>query len=121
MLGFNQFISYCCYVFTFLHRLVASRSGTNLGQIVGAEDTDGVDDDGEGDHQVDGGGNELTRLEGDATDDDNGLGDTLAAEGGEEGRDDAIRQGGEETSHHRAEVERSGQNDDILGVEHFVC
>ena len=103
-------------MFTFLRRAVS----TDLGEVVGAEDANGVDDNGEGDHEVDGGGNELTRLEGDAADHDHGLGDTLAAEGGEEGGDDTVGEGGEETSHHGAEVERSGQDNDILGVEHFV-
>ena len=103
--------------FTFLRRAASA----DLGEVVGAEDTDGVDDHGEGDHELDGGGNELTGLEGDTANNDDGLRETLAAERSQERSDDALREGSEETSHNAPEVESSRQNDDVLGIEHFVC
>ena len=95
--------------------------GSDLGEVVGAEDADCVDDHSEGDHQVDSRCNELTSLEGDATNDDHGLGETLAAERSQERGDDTVRKGGEEASNNASEVERSRENNDVLGVEHFVC
>jgi phage tail tube protein FII len=59
-------------------------------------------------------------LEGDAAHDHDGLREALAAEGREEGRDDTVRERREEPTHNRAEVERRRENDDVLGVEHFV-
>lgn len=95
-------------------------AGADLGEVVGAEDTDGVDNHSEGDHELDGRRNELTRLEGDATNDDDGLSEALATEGRKEGGDDAVREGSKEAGNDRAEVERSRQNDEVLGIEHFV-
>jgi hypothetical protein len=104
-----------------LFSFLGSARRTDLGEVVGAEDADGVDDDREGDHQLDGRSEELAGPEGDATDNDDGLGDTLAAEGRKKGGDDALGERGEETSNDVSEVERSGEDDDVLGVKHFVC
>lgn len=101
--------------------LGSSAVGADLGEVVGAENANCVDDHSEGDHQVDGRCNELTSLEGDATDDHDGLGETLAAERSQERGDDTVREGGEEASNNASEVERSRKNNDVLGVEHFVC
>lgn len=103
-------------IFPFLHRL----AGADLGEVIGAEDTDRVDDDRERDHELEGRGEELTRLEGDTANHDNRLGETLRAEGGKERGNDAIREGRKEAGDNRAEVERSREDDDVLGIEHFV-
>ena len=90
----NQFIILLNY-FSFL------RSGrTNLGEVVGAEDANRVDDNGEGNHELNGGGQELTGLEGDTTDDDDGLSQALASERGKERGDDTVRECGKEAGHH---------------------
>lgn len=103
--------------FSFLDLGVAR---SNLGEVVGAENADRVDDNRKRDHELEGGSEELTGLEGDTTDDNDRLGDPLGTEGGDEGGDDAIREGGKEAGDHRPEVERSREDDDVLGVEHFV-
>jgi hypothetical protein len=95
--------------------------GTDLGEVVRPQHTDGIDHHGEGDHQLDGRSQELASLEGHTTHDHDGLRDTLATQRGQQGGDDAIHQGGEETGHHGAQVERSSEDDDVLGIEHFVC
>jgi len=105
-------------IFPCLRSRSAGRS--NLGEVIGAENTDGVDDNREGNHELDGGRDELTRLEGDAANDNHGLREALGAERGKEGRDDAVSEGGKETGDHGPEVERSSEDDDVLGIEHFV-
>jgi hypothetical protein len=74
--------------------------GANLGKVVGAEDANRIDDDGEGNHELNGGGQELAGLEGDTTDDHDGFRQALASERGEERGDDAVRECGKESRHH---------------------
>ena len=81
--------------FSFLSSL-----GANLGKVVGAEDANRVDDDGEGNHELNGGSQELTGLEGDTADDNDGLSQVLASERGKERGDDAVCECREETRHH---------------------
>ena len=74
--------------------------GANLGEVVGAEDANRIDDDGEGNHELNGCGQELTGSEGDTADDHDGFRQTLASERGKERGDDAVRECGEEPRHH---------------------
>lgn len=94
--------------------------GADLGEVVGAEDANHVDDHREGDDELERGREELTRLEGDAADGDSRLGEALAAEGREEGGDDAVRDRREKAADHTPEIERRREDDDVLGIEHFV-
>ena len=89
---------------------------TDLGQVVCAKHADRVDNQGEGDHQLDGGRKKLTRLERYTTDHDDRLLDTLTTQGGEEGRNNALREGGEKAGHNGPQVERRGQYNKILTV-----
>lgn len=110
----------CCLSSCILRLLFYLRaSGTDLGQVVGAQDADRVDHHCERDHQLDCRRDELARLQGDSAHNDYGLGDTLAAQRRQKGREDAIRQRGKETSHHSTEVECRRQYDNILRVQHF--
>jgi hypothetical protein len=115
----SSFLWFHCVLCLFFHLCLGA--GANLGQIVGAQDADRVDDDGKRDHQLDGCRDDLTRLQGDAADHHNGLRDTLGTQGSQEGGDNAIRQGGEKPGNDTPQVERSRKYDDILGIEHFVC
>jgi len=98
----NQLI--CVLAMNFFDLRLHTRS--ELGQVVGAEDTDGVDHDGERDHQLEGGRQELTRLERDPPDHDDGIREALGPERGEEGRDDAVHESGKKARDHRPEIER---------------
>ena len=75
----NQLIVLLNY-FSFLGLSVRA----NLGEVVGAEDANRVDDNGEGNHELNGCGQELTSLEGDTADDDDRFRQALASERGEE-------------------------------------
>ena len=90
----NQLIILLNY-FSFL-----SSGGANLGEVVGAEDANRVDDDGEGNHELNGGSQELTGFEGDTADDHDGFSQTLASERGKERGDDAVCECGEEARYH---------------------
>lgn len=96
-------------------------AGANLGEVVRPQHTDGVDHNREGNHQLDGRSNEFASLQGHTTHDHDGLGDALGAQRGQQRSNHAIHQGGKETGHHGAQVERSSEDDDVLGIEHFVC
>ncbi len=115
---FHQFInasivSYCLFFD------LGGLAGPNLGEVVGPQHTDGVDDNGEGYHQLDGGGDELASLQGRTAHDHNGLGDTLATQRGNQGSHDALRQGREETGNNSAQVECRGQYYDVASVQHL--
>ena len=90
----NQLIILFNY-FSFLSSL-----GADLGEVVGAEDANGIDDNGEGNHELNGGSQELTGFEGDTADDHDGFSQTLASERGKERGDDAVGECREESRHH---------------------
>lgn len=95
-------------------------AGADLRQVVGAQHADRVHHHGERDHQLDRRRDQLTRLQRDTPHHDHGVGYALAAQRRQQRRHNAVRQGGEEAGHNRAQVERRRQNDDVLGIEHFV-
>ena len=96
-------------------------AGTDLGQVVGPQDADRINDHREGDHQLDGGRNELASLQSHTANNHHRLRHTLATQGRQEGREDAVRERREKASHHTTQVERSRQYDNILRVQHSVC
>jgi hypothetical protein len=103
--------------------LLLNAAGTDTGEEVGAENTDGEHHKNEGDEELNERREHFAHLEGHTTNRDLELRDTLASScrRGKERGHDAIRKGSEELGHHVAEVEASRQNDNILSIEHFIC
>ena len=112
-------LMYRSFVFSIYFFDLLIPAGADLGQVVCPENADHVHHQGEGDHQLDGGRNELTGAQGDTANNDNRLLDALTTQGGEQGRDDAIREGRKKAGNDRPEVERSGQDNDVLGIKHI--
>lgn len=107
---------YLGYDFLSLHA-----AGTNLGKEVGAEHADREHDDNERDDEVDERRNDLTNLQGDTTHSDLCLRDTLTGRqsGGNDGRDQTLRQGSEKLGDNAPQIDSSRDDDDILGVQHL--
>lgn len=115
-----QVLSGCCIVSSSYFFGLRSLACSDLGEVIRPQHTDGIDDNCEGDHQLDGCSSELTGPQSDSSNHDHGLGDTLTAKRRQKGGDDAIHQGTEKAGHNRAQVESSSEDDDVLGIEHFV-
>lgn len=107
----------CIQSTTFLRSAV----GSNLGEEVGTKNTNGEDDEDEGDHQLNERRDDLTNLEIYTTDIDSVFGDTLSSRGsrGKNGGDDTVGQSREEFGDHGSKVDGRSDDDDILCIEHL--
>lgn len=97
--------------------------GSDLGEEIGAENTECHNRNEERDHEINKRCDHRTDLQVDACDRHLELSHTLASgsSGCEEWCDDTLGERGKELGHNRAEVDGGGDDDNILGVEHFIC